>query len=111
VNLPLVSIQLGEGFHSAEAFSIVKAIPTLRSLSITDGSKLTDADLAVIAGIGQLESLTIASLPLSDERLPALVPFARLKALTLALRPQSYPPETQAKVRALLPQVDVKFVK
>jgi hypothetical protein len=111
VNLPLVSIQLGEGFHSAEAFSIVKAIPTLRSLSITDGSKLTDADLAVIAGIGQLESLTIDSLPLSAERLPALVPFARLKALTLALRSQGYPPETQAKVRALLPQVDVKFVK
>jgi hypothetical protein len=111
VNLPLESIQLGEGFHSAEALAIVKAIPTLRILSVTDGSKLTDADLELIAGIPQLESLIMDKLPITDERLPVLSGFAHLKTLSLALRPQGYPDETQARVKALLPEVEVKFVK
>lgn len=109
--LPLESIQLGEGFHAADAFTTVKGIPTLRNLSVTDGSKLTDADLSLIAGIAQLESLTMDKLPLPDERLGLLSAFAHLKSLTLALRPQGYPDETQAKVKTLLPKVEVKFVK
>lgn len=109
--LPLDSIQLGEGFHSAEAFTIVQAIATLRKLSVTDGSKLTDADLKLIAGITQLESLIMDKLPLPDERLAVLSAFAHLKSLSLALRPAGYPEETQAKVKALLPKVDVQFVK
>lgn len=108
--LPLASIQLGEGFHSADAFTTVKAIPTLRNLSVTDGSKLTDADLRLIARITQLESLIMDRLPLPDDRLPGLSAFAHLKTITLALRPKGYPVETQAKVKALLPKVDVKFV-
>lgn len=111
INLPLESIQLGEGFHSADAFTTVKAILTLRKLSVTDGSKLTDADLSLIAGITQLEALTMDKLPLPDERLSALSAFAHLKSLTLALRPKGYPAETQAKVKALLPKVDVMFVQ
>ena len=111
IHLPLASIQLGEGFHSAEAFTTVKAIPTLRSLSVTDGSQLTDADLSLIAGIGQLESLSMDKLPLPEERIPVLSAFSHLKTLSLALRPQGYPDETQAKVKALLPKVEVKFVK
>ena len=110
-SLPLESIQLGEGFHSADAFTTVKAIPTLRKLSITDGSKLTDADLSLIAGITQLESLSMDKLPLPDERLSVLSAFAHLKSLTLALRPKGYPAETQAKIKALLPKVEVKFVQ
>jgi Leucine Rich repeat len=109
--LPLESIQLGEGFHSADAFTIVKALPTLRKLSITDGSKLTDADLSLIAGIAQLESLSMDRLALPEDRLPVLSAFAHLKSLTLALRPKGYPIETQAKIKALLPIVDVKFVQ
>ncbi len=109
--LPLESIQLGEGFHSADAFAIVKALPTLRKLSITDGSKLTDADLGLIAGIAQLESLTMDRLALPEDRLPVLSAFAHLKSLTLAIRPKGYPMETQAKIKALLPKVDVKFVQ
>jgi len=110
-NLPLESIQLGEGFHSADAFTTVQSIPTLRKLSVTDGSKLTDADLSLIAGITQLESLNMDKLLLPDERLPVLSGFAHLKTLTLALRPKGYPAETQAKVKALLPQVEVNFVQ
>jgi len=110
-SLPLESIQLGEGFHSADAFTIVKAIPTLRKLSVTDGSKLTDADLSVIAGIVQLESLTMDKLPLPDERLAVLAAFAHLKSITLALRPKGYPAETQTMIKALLPKVEVTIIQ
>jgi hypothetical protein len=110
-NLPLVSLQLGEGFHAADAFKTVKAIPSLRTLSITDGSKLTDADLSLIADITQLESLVLDKLALPDERLRVLSTFAHLKSITLAVRPKGYPAETQAKIKALLPKVEVKFVQ
>ncbi len=111
IKLPLESIQLGEGFQSAAAFTTVKSIPTLRTLSITNGKDLTDADLKLIAGITQLTSLSMDKLPLPDERLPYLTTFANLKSITLALRPQGYPSETQAKVKALLPGVELKFVQ
>lgn len=110
-DLPLESIQLGEGFHSTAALTTVKAIPTLRKLSITDGSKLTDSDLSLIASIPHLESLIIDRLALPDERLPLLTAFAHLKSITFALRPTGYPAETQARVSALLPDVTVRFVK
>jgi hypothetical protein len=111
VGLPLESIQLGEGFHSADAFTTVKGIPTLRKLSVTDGSRLTDADLRLIAAIAQLESLTMDKLPLPDERLPILSAFAHLKSIAFALRPKGYPAETQAKIKALLPKVELTFVQ
>lgn len=110
-NLPLNSLQLGEGFHSAEAFTSIKDIPTLRSLSITDGSKLTDIDLRLVASITQLDSLILDRLQLTDDRISVLSAFSHLKTLSLALRPKGYPEETQVKVKALLPKVDVKFVK
>lgn len=109
--LPLESLQMGEGFHSAEAFRIVKSFPFLRFLSITDASGLTDEDLRFVAGIPQLESLGMDKLSLPDERIPMLSAFSRLKTLTLALRPQGYPAETQAKVKELLPGVEIRFVK
>jgi Leucine-rich repeat (LRR) protein len=111
LKLPLASLQLGEGFHATEAFSTVQAISTLRTLSITDGSKLTDADLRLIASITHVESLVMDKLPLPEERLPLLSAFTHLKTLSLALRPKGYPEETQAKVKALLPKVDVRFAK
>lgn len=109
-DLPLESIQLGEGFLSTAALTTVKAIPTLRRLSLTDGSELTDADLRLIAGITQLDSLSIDRLALPEQRLPILAAFAHLKSITFAIRPAGYPAETQAKVRALLPNVTVRFV-
>ena len=109
--LPLESIQLGEGFHSTEALTIVKGFPALRSLSVTDGSKLTDDDLKLIGSIPKIEGLSVDKLAIPDERITALAALAHLKTITLALRPKGYPEETQAKVKALLPKVDVKFVK
>jgi hypothetical protein len=37
--------------------------------------------------------------------------LAHLKSLTLVRYGNGYPDETQAKVRALLPKVEVKFVQ
>lgn len=73
-------------------------------------SKLTDDDLNIIAGITQLESLGMDKVALSEGRLPVVSGFAHLKSLTFALRPQGYPADVQAKVKALLPKVAVKFV-
>jgi hypothetical protein len=111
VALPLESLQLGEGFHSAEALQIARSIPTLRSLSITDGSTLTDDDLKIVASFPKLESLIMDKLSLPDERIPLLAAFSGLKSLTLALRGAGYSEETQARVKAQLPKVELKFVK
>ena len=109
--LPLESLQLGEGFHSPEALRIAQSLPSLRNLSITDGSYLTKDDLNLLAGFPHLESLSVDKLPLSKERLGMLSVLTHLHSLTLALRPQGYPAETQSKVKELLPKVEVKFVK
>jgi hypothetical protein len=109
--LPLESLQLGEGFQSAEAFRIVKTFPLLRNLSITDCSGLSDDDLCQVADIPSLESLSLDKLPLPAERLPVLAAFSRLRSVTFALRPAGYPTEIQTKVKEMLPKVEVKFVK
>jgi len=75
------------------------------------GKALTDTDLATLAGVTQLESLSLESIDLPDSRLPHLQAFAHLKTLTLIRYGNGYPEETQAKVKALLPKVEVKFVK
>lgn len=109
--LPLESLMLsGHLAPAAEAFATAKSIPTLRRLS-TEGKSLTDADLALLAGLSQLEELTFENLDLSNTRLPQLQAFSFLKSITFALRPKGYPPETQAKVNAMLPKVEVKFVQ
>ena len=66
-------------------------------------------DLVRLATRNSDSKLEIGGLPLPDERLPQLPAFAFLKELKLIRRPQSYPEETQAKIKALLPKVDVKF--
>jgi hypothetical protein len=75
------------------------------------GSLFTDADLAMLASLTQLEQLTLGSLELPDARLPQLQAFSFLKSITFALRPKGYPEEIQAKIKALLPKVEVKFVQ
>jgi len=37
--------------------------------------------------------------------------FSFLKSISFVLRPKGYPPETQAKIKALLPGVELKFVQ
>ncbi len=107
--LPLEYLQLGEGFSGSDSIAAIKPIATLKRLTLTDCRKLDDEGLKIAADLKQLEQLELGSLELPDERLPQLQQFAFLKELKLLCRPQGYPAETQAKIKALLPKVDVKF--
>jgi Leucine-rich repeat (LRR) protein len=109
LGLPLEYLQLGEGFEAPESIAAIKPIQTLKRLTLTNCAKLDDAGLKLAANLTQLEQLELGGLELPDERLPQLQAFAFLKELKLIRRPQSYPEETQAKIKALLPKVDVKF--
>jgi hypothetical protein len=107
--LPLEYLQLGEGFEGPDSIAALQPIKTLKRLTLTNCGKLDDAGLKLAADLKQLEQLELGGLALPDERLPQLQQFAFLKELKLIRRPQSYPAETQAKIKALLPKVDVKF--
>lgn len=111
-DLPIeyVALEYGVNAPASEAISTVKAIPTLRRLSM-DATKFTDADLTALAGVPQVQELSLSGIDLPDARLPQLQAFAHLKSLTLVRYGKGYPDETQAKVKALLPKVDLKFVK
>ena len=106
--LPLDYLQLGEGVDSSEGIALIKDIKSLHRLTHTNSKTLTDADLKLVSGMTQLESLEFNNLELPDERLPQLEPFSFLKSLRLVHRP-AYPAETQAKIKALLPKVTLKF--
>jgi hypothetical protein len=110
--LPMESIALEYGVSTpaADAIATVKAIPTLRKLSL-EAKAFTDADLIALTGVTQVRELSLSALDLPDERLPQLQALAHLKSLTLVRYGKGYPEETQAKVKALLPKVEVKFVK
>lgn len=107
--LPLEYLQLGDGLDAPEGIAAIKAIRTLKRVTLTNCTKLDDAGLKLAGDLKQLEQLELGGLELPDERLAQLQQFAFLKELKLIRRPQSYPPETQAKIKALLPKVDVKF--
>ena len=107
--LPLEYLQLGEGFDKSESLPIIKEIKTLKRLTLTNCKTTTDEDLKVLATMTQLESLELGSPSMPNERLPLLQGFAFLKELKIIDRQKGYPEETQAKIRALLPKVDVKF--
>ncbi len=107
--LPLESLQLGEGFESIECIPLIKGLATLRRLTLTGATKLTDADLKVVAGLTQLEHLELGKIPLPDERLAALKDFAFLKSMRLVPAKEPFTPETQAKIKALLPKVALTF--
>jgi hypothetical protein len=105
-----VALEYGVCAPASEAIDTVKSIPTLRRLSI-DGSAFTDTDLAALASVPQVRELSLSGIDLPDAHLPQLQGFAHLKSLTLVRYGKGYSDETQAKVKALLPKVEVKFVK
>lgn len=114
-NLPRLPLEHALIEHGAltpapEAIATLRSIPTLRRLSI-GGKSLTDDDLAALARMTQLEELAFENLELPEARLSQLKVFAHLKTLTFALRPKGYPDDIQTGIKALLPKVDVKFVK
>ena len=107
--LPLEYLQLGEGFESGAAIAFIKDIATLRRLTLTNPQTLTDADLQALAGLTQLTHLEIGKMPLPDERIPALKPFAFLKTMRIVPAKAPFTPEQQAKIKAVLPQTQISF--
>jgi hypothetical protein len=108
--LESLSVSQGNALPAAQAIAGAKAIPTLRQFAMS-GKTLTDTDLTALASMPQLESLSLESIDLPDTRLPQLQAFGHLKTLTLVRYGKGYPAETQAKLKALLSKVDVKFVQ
>ena len=105
-----VALEYGVNTPASDAIDTVKSIPTLRRLKLA-ADAFTDTDLATLASVPQVHDLSLAGLDLPDARLPQLQAFAHLKSLTLVRYGKGYPDATQAKVKALLPKVDVKFVQ
>ena len=107
--LPLESLQLGEGFESAACIPLIKGITTLRRLTLTNATKLTDDELKTIAGLTQLEHVELGRVPLPDERLSVLKDFAFLKSMRLVPVKEPFSDETRAKIKALLPKTELQF--
>jgi hypothetical protein len=106
--LPLEYLQLGEGFEGPECIPLIKGIATLRRLTLTNAAKFSDAELATVAGLTQLEHLELKA-PLPDERLPLLKDFSFLKSMRLVPVKDPLTTETQAKIKALLPKTEIQF--
>ena len=107
--LPLEYLQLGEGFESGAAIAFIKDIATLRRLTLTNAQGITDTDLQGLTGLTQLTHLEIGKMPLPDERIPALKPFAFLKSMRLVPAKAPFTSEQQAKIQAMLPQTKIDF--
>ena len=107
--LPLEYLQLGEGFDSPESIPFIKDISTLRRLTFTNAKPLTDADLKVVAGMKQLEQLELGKIELSDARLAFFKDFAFLKSMRIIPVKEPFTPETEAKLKALLPKTTLLF--
>lgn len=107
--LPLEYLQLGEGFDRSESLPIVKRITSLKRLTLTNCKTTTDADLELLSTMQNLELLELGGLPLTEERIPLLAKLHFLKELRVINRPNGYPNEIQAKIKSLLPKVELKF--
>jgi len=104
-----VALEYGVNSPASDAIATVKALSTLRRLKLA-GVPLTDPDLTALAAATQLEELTIGVDGLPDERLPQLGAFSFLKSLWLvSTNKKPFSPETQAKLKALLPMTKVEF--
>lgn len=107
--LPLEYLQLGEGFEGPQAIVLIKDFKSLNRLTLTNAKGLTNADLKLLTGMKQLQSLELNNVELTDQLLPELQSFTFLKSLRLVRRPQGYPADTQAKIKAMLPGVALTF--
>jgi hypothetical protein len=107
--LPLEYLQLGEGFESPACIPLIEGIATLKRLTLTNVTKFTDAELSSIATLTQLEHIELGKASFPDERLPLLKNFAFLKSMRLVPAKDPFTPETQAKIKALLPKTDIQF--
>ena len=107
--LPLEYLQLGEGFDSPESIPFIKDLSTLRRLTFTNAKPLSDADLKVVAGMKQLEQLELGKIELSDARLAFFKDFSFLKSMRLVPVKEPFSPDTETKLKALLPKTTLLF--
>ena len=115
VPLEYAALAYGVSAPASEAIANLKSIPTLRRLKIECDS-FSDADLTALASVTQVKELTLGNIALTDDRLPQFAAFAFLKTLSLAplngsKKSTGLTPENQAKIKALLPGVEVGFVQ
>ena len=109
VTLPLEYLQLGDGLDAPEGIALIKDIPTLRRLTLTNAKVLTDADLKVVASMTQLEHLELGKIELPDERLVVLKDFAFLKSMRLVPAAAPFTPENQDRIKQQLPKLEIQF--
>ncbi len=107
--LPLEYLQLGDGLDTPEGIGLIKGIPTLRRLTLTNAKALTDADLKLVSSITQLEHLELGGITLPDERLGLMKDFAFLKSMRLVPSGPAFTPETQEKIKQLLTKTEMQF--
>jgi 6-phosphogluconolactonase (cycloisomerase 2 family) len=104
-----VALEYGVNTPAADAIATAKSTPTLRRLKL-GGAPLNDSDLRALADATQLEELTIGIDDLHDERLAQLRAFFHAKSLWLvSTKKKPFNPETQASLKALLPNTKVEF--
>ncbi|MEZ5433967.1 MAG: G protein-coupled receptor LGR4 [Verrucomicrobiales bacterium] len=108
--LPLEYLQLGEGFEGSESLLLIKDLATLRRLTLTNASELSDDDLRRVATMTQLEQLELGKIPLPAERLGLLKEFAFLKAMRLVPPAGApYSQEIKDQIQGMLPKVTLTF--
>jgi len=94
-------------------FEKVNSTPEALKTAAGGDLPITDEELAELAGVTQLEKLTLNRLPLTEARIARLKDFAFLKELELAERRKEhhYPEAIQANVKAALPNLTVTFIQ
>jgi hypothetical protein len=107
--LPLEYLQLGDGLDSAAGIAACRKLPTLKRLTLTNCAQLDDEGLRLLATLRQLQLLELDRLDVPDERIERLKCLAFLKDLRLTCRDRPYSTTTQARIKALLPTVHVRF--
>ena len=107
--LPLEYLQLGDGLDAPAGIALIKDIPTLRRLTLTNAAPLTDTDLKLVTGMTQLEHVELGKIALPEERLAQFKDFSFLKSMRLVPPSGQYAPETQSRIKSLLPKVALTF--
>lgn len=107
--LKLEYLQLGEGFEGTPSLLIVKEMPTIKKLVLTNCAKATDEDLKLVAGMKNVEALEMNNLELPQERLALLKDLTHLKSLRLPKGKNPYSDDLKSAIKATLPGVALKF--
>ena len=107
--LPLAYLQLGDGLDASEGIAIIKEIKTLKRLTLTNVKNATDDDLKSVTAMKHLEHVELSNLPMTESQLKLMKEFAFLKSMRVIKSGEPYPEATRTALKALLPDVALKF--